>query len=181
MMQSIIKCGVATFASLGLSVFGSMPAVVAQTRTVAQPQAQAQVQARSAPGLPSPETMLALVRTHMLALDHAVRTGRFDVLHALSGPYLRNRLTVEQLALAFRRLQIERPDLVAAAITTPTLARAPTLSADGMLRLGGTFPVQGKEIRFEMVFESPGREWQLAGLDVGVIDAVATNAVQRRK
>lgn len=173
MMRLLSRRGALAFALPVLMVLGSAAAVVAQPQT--------QMQARPAPGLPSPETMLALVRTHMLALDHAVRTGRFDVLHALSGPFLRNRLTVEQLALAFRRLRAERPDLVAAAITTPTLSAAPSLSADGMLRLGGAFPAQGREIRFEMVFESSGREWQLAGLDVGVIAAVATNAPQRRK
>ena len=62
------------------------------------------------PSLPTPEVMLALIRTHLLALDHAIRTGNFYVLHALSGPFLQSRLTPEQLSQAFAALKSERPD-----------------------------------------------------------------------
>lgn len=119
------------------------------------------------PAMPTPETLLALVRTHVLALDHALRTGNFYVLHALSGPFLQSRLTPEQLSQTFKSLKTDRPDLVAAAITTPSLAVAPAFAKNGMLWLKGTFPTSPKQIRFEMMFEVTAQEWRLAGLDIG--------------
>lgn len=119
------------------------------------------------PNMPSPETLLALARTHILALDHALRTGNFYVLHALSGPFLQSRLTPEQLANAFKPLKTERLDLVAAAIATPGLASAPAFTKNGMLWMKGEFPTRPKAIRFEMMFEVVNGEWRLAGLDIG--------------
>lgn len=126
------------------------------------------------PNMPSPETMLALVRTHILALDHALRTNNFYVLHALSGPFLQTRMTPEQLSQAFKQLKADRPDLVAAAIATPALSAAPTLMKNGMLWLKGVFPTKPKQIRFEMVFEVVGQEWRLAGLDIAGGASLAT-------
>lgn len=116
--------------------------------------------------LPSAETMLALVRTHILALDHALRTNNFYVLHALGGPFLQSRLTPEQLAQAFANLKADRPDLAAVAIMTPVLTVSPEITASGMLQMVGQFPTKPKEIRFEMVFQPSGGEWRLAGMNI---------------
>jgi hypothetical protein len=118
-----------------------------------------------APSVPSPETLLALVCTNLLALDHAPRTNNFSVLHALAGPHLRTRLTIEGLAL----LRAQRPDLAVVAIATPILSEQPQIAPNGMLRLVGAFPVQPQQIRFEMIFEAFGGEWRLAGMNVAAV------------
>lgn len=111
--------------------------------------------------------MLALIRTHILALDHALRSNSFVVLHAISGPYLQSRLTPERLSEAFAPLKASRPDLAAVAIKTPNLVAAPAFTKNGMLWLKGTFPTSHADVSFEMVFEISSSEWRLAGLDVG--------------
>ena len=157
---------------LGLGLLAAVVASVSkaqsQSRLGAPAPTPAAVERPAAkPNMPSPETLLALVRTHILALDHALRTGNFYVLHALSGPFLQSRLTPEQLSNAFKPLKTERLDLVAAAISTPTLAAAPAFTKNGMLWIKGEFPTRPKPIRFEMVFEVVSVEWRLAGLDIG--------------
>lgn len=128
------------------------------------------------PSVPPPETMLALVRTNVLALDHALRSNNFAVLHTMASPFLQQRLTVEQLAQAFAGLRAQRPDLVAVAVSTPVLTAQPTVLQNGMLRLVGQFPTQSQKIRFEMLYEATRGEWRLAGMDVGAGDAPAAAA-----
>ena len=158
--------------ALAAAIVASISSARSQSRLgapVATPAAAPSVAERPAakPNMPSPETLLALVRTHVLALDHALRTGNFYVLHALSGPFLQSRLTPEQLANAFKPLKAERLDLAAAAIVTPTLASAPAFTKNSMLWMKGEFPARPKTIRFEMMFEVVNAEWRLAGLDIG--------------
>lgn len=119
--------------------------------------------------VPSPETMLALVRTNLLALDYALRTGNFSVLHSMGSPFLQSRLSVEGLAQAFAPLRAQRPDLAAVAIATPALTEQPAIGQNGMLRLVGAFPVKPQQIRFEMLFEAAAGEWRLAGMNVAAV------------
>lgn len=121
--------------------------------------------------VPSPETLLALVRTNLLALDHALRTNNFAVLHALGSPYLQSKLSVDGLAQAFAQLRAQRPDLAAVAIVTPALTEQPAIVQNGMLRLVGAFPLQPQQIRFEMLFEASAGEWRLAGMNVAAVRA----------
>lgn len=116
--------------------------------------------------LPPPETLLALVRTNLIALDHACRTGNFSVLRELSGPFLRSKLSVDALASSFANLCASKADMVAVSIVTPTLTEQPALVANGMLRLVGSFAIRPSDIRFEMLFEAAGGEWRLAGMNV---------------
>ncbi len=156
--------------ALAAAIVASISSARSQSRLgapVATPAPSATERPAAKPNMPSPETLLALVRTHVLALDHALRTGNFYVLHALSGPFLQSRLTPEQLANAFKPLKTERLDLVAAAIATPGLASAPAFTKNGMLWMKGEFPTRPKTIRFEMMFEIVNGEWRLAGLDIG--------------
>jgi hypothetical protein len=132
-----------------------------------------------APSLPAPETMLALVRTSLLALDHALRTGNFTVLHGLGSPFLQQRLSVDQLARAFVALREKRPDLAAIAVATPMLTQQPLILENGMLRLTGHFPTRKQDIRFEMVFEAASGEWRLAGMDVAAGDIAAAQPAHK--
>lgn len=118
------------------------------------------------PSVPSPETLLALVRTNLVALDHACRTGNFSVLRDLSGPFLRSKLSVDALASSFVNVCASRADLVAVSIVTPTLTEPPALMSNGMLRLVGTFAIRPSDLRFEMLFEAATGEWRLAGMNV---------------
>jgi hypothetical protein len=149
------------------------PALPVQPQAPAQGQPQAY---QNAPNIPSPEALLALVRTHILALDHAIRANNFTVLHAISGPILQQKLNPQQLADAFASLRAQRVDLVAAAFATPVLTEQPGISQNGLLRLAGGFPTRPMELRFEMVFQVAGGEWRLAGMNVAGVPTPAAPA-----
>jgi hypothetical protein len=170
----------ALFAALSLpllasSVAAQQPPAGTGTQVPKTPPAQAQpIPPQPALAVPSPETMLALVRTSLIALDHALRTGNFTVMLALGAPFLQANFTPERLAAAFANLRSQRPDLAATTIVTPQLTEAPVIAPNGMLRLAGGFPTRPNEIRFEMMFQAAGGEWRLAGMNVAAVPVAAT-------
>jgi len=86
--------------------------------------------------VPPPEVLLALIRSAMIGLDHANRTGNYSVLRELGGPVLQQHSSA-QLSEAFASLRASRIDLLPAAILRPQLTEEPTISPQGLLQLAG--------------------------------------------
>jgi hypothetical protein len=135
----------------------------------AQPQQQAL-------HVPSPEALLALIRSALIGLDHANRTGNYSVLREIGGPALQ-RLSTAQLASAFASLRAAKVDLLVSAVTTPQLTQKPAISPQGgLLQLVGFFPTQPRRLLFNIVYQPAGGEWRLAGLNVGLEAAASAKA-----
>lgn len=120
--------------------------------------------------IPSPEVLLVLVRSALIALDHANRTGNYTVLRELGGPGLQ-RHSSAQLSNSFANLRNQQVDLLPVAIVTPQLTRPPSVSPEGLLQLIGLFPTQPRHIQFEIVYQPVGGQWRLFGLNVGLAAA----------
>jgi len=120
----------------------------------------------------SPELMLLMVRTTMIALDQANKTGNYSVLRKLGGPGLQ-RATPEQLAKTFEVLRAAKVDLAPASIVTPELSETPAISPEGLLNLTGFFPTRPSQIQFRLVFEAVGDAWKPYGLSVSLVPAPA--------
>jgi len=125
--------------------------------------------------VPQPEVLLVLIRSALIGLDHANRTGNYSVFRELGGPGLQQHSSA-QLSNAFAALRNGKIDLLPAAILTPQLTQQPTVSAEGLLQLIGFFPTQPKRIQFHIVYQPAGGQWRLAGLNVGLADAPAPAA-----
>ena len=149
--------------------------------TASQPPSSAGKFASPAPGkqqpsqpptiaVPSPEVLLVLVRSALIALDHANRTGNYTVLRELGGPGLQ-RHSSAQLSNAFANLRNQQVDLLPVAIVTPQLTRPPSVSADGLLQLIGFFPTQPRHIQFEVAYQPVSGQWKLFGLNVALAAA----------
>jgi hypothetical protein len=125
--------------------------------------------------VPPPEALLALIRSAMIGLDHANRTGNYSVLRELGGPALQ-QLSTAQLANAFASLRAAKVDLLVAAIATPHLTQQPTIAPQGgLLQLVGFFPTQPRRLQFHIVYQPAGGEWKLAGLNVGLAEVAPAN------
>jgi hypothetical protein len=125
--------------------------------------------------VPPPEALLALIRSAMIGLDHANRTGNYSVLRELGGPALQ-QLSTAQLAKAFANLRAAKVDLLVAAISTPQLTQQPTIAPQGgLLQLVGFFPTQPRRLQFHIVYQPAGGEWKLAGISVGVAEVAPPN------
>src|SRR3979409_2345224 len=119
------------------------------------------------PPLPvSLEQALYLIRSTLLTLNDANRTGNYTVLRDLAAPDFQARNTAADLAATFTDLRRRNFDLFAVAVTAPQLTASPALDANRLLRLTGLFPTRPLQINFDLVFEVVNGRWCLDGLSV---------------
>lgn len=116
--------------------------------------------------VPKPETMLALIRLYLVGLDQAIKANDFRVLHAISSPVLKSKISPDQLAKAFADLRARRVDLAAVVIVTPEITQSPAVLPGNILNLVGHIPTQPLRIGFQMQFEPAGGQWRLRGMNV---------------
>jgi hypothetical protein len=154
---------------------GTKPAPAPPKQLQQQPPQQQVLQ------VPPPEVLLVLIRSAMIGLDQANRTGNYSVLRELGGPALQ-QLSTAQLANAFANLRTAKVDLLVAAIATPQLTQQPTIAQQGgLLQLVGFFPTQPRQIQFHIIYQPAGGEWRLAGLNVGLAEAPPANGTTDSK
>jgi hypothetical protein len=136
------------------------------------PKSKPAVPAQTGIQVPQPEVLLLLIRSALIGLDHANRTGNYSVLRELGGPGLQQHSSA-QLSNAFAALRTNKIDLLPAAILTPQLVQQPAVSPEGLLQLIGYLPTQPKRIEFHIVYQPAGGQWKLFGVNVGLADAPA--------
>jgi hypothetical protein len=128
------------------------------------------------PAVPGPELLLLLVRTAMIGIDQANKTGNYAVLREMGGPGLR-AYTVSQLAKVFEGLRQHKIDLAPAAVVTPELIEQPVISSEGLLTLAGLFPTKPLQIQFRFVYQADHGSWKPFGLSVSMVPtAVASSS-----
>ena len=180
-MTARISCLLIAVLALLVGAASAQPAPKTADPTASQPPSSAGKFASPSPGkqqpsqpatiaVPSPEVLLVLVRSALIALDHANRTGNYTVLRELGGPGLQ-RHSSAQLSNAFANLRNQQVDLLPVAIVTPQLTRPPSVSADGLLQLIGFFPAQPRHIQFEVAYQAVSGQWKLFGLNVALAAA----------
>jgi hypothetical protein len=147
-------------------------AVVPGIAVAQQKGAPAQKDAAPQAALPvSIEQALYLIRSTLLALNDANRTGNYTVLRDLAAPDFQARNTAADLAQSFADLRRRNFDLFAVALAAPQLSTAPYLDPNKMLRLIGYFPTRPLQINFDLTFQNVGGQWRLFGLSVATPQA----------
>jgi hypothetical protein len=137
----------------------------AQTPAAAPPQQQQ---------LPvSLEQALYLIRSTLLTLNDANRTGNYTVLRDLAAPDFQAANTAADLAQNFTDLRRRKFDLFTVALAAPQLTAPPALDDHGMLHLNGFFPTRPLQINFELMFQNTGGQWRLFGISVATPQVAA--------
>jgi hypothetical protein len=119
------------------------------------------------------EQALYLIRSTLLTLNDANRSGNYTVLRDLAAPGFQAKNSAADLALIFSDLRRRNVDLYAVALLAPQLARPPALEANGMLRLSGHFPTRPLQINFDLLFQNVDNHWRLFGVSVATPKAPA--------
>jgi hypothetical protein len=109
---------------------------------------------------------LYLVRSTLLRLNDANRSGNYTVLHDLAAPGFREKNSPADLALIFSNMRRRHFDLFAVALAGPQFTAPPHLENNGMLRLTGYFPTRPMQIKFDLLFQNVGNQWRLFGISV---------------
>lgn len=143
------------------------------TPVVATPPAPPQVR------MPSPEAMIIMIRSSLVALSHANLTNNYSVLNGLGSANFRQNNPTVKLAQTFESFRTNRIDLSPVVFLTPQLAQQPTITAN-RLRLVGFFPSQPMRVNYDLMFEPEQGVWKLFGISVNLqrSEAQATKPAQ---
>lgn len=109
---------------------------------------------------------LYLIRSTLLTLNDANRSGNYTVLRDLAAPGFQGKNSAADLAQIFADLRRRHVDLFAVALMAPQLSSPPSLDGNRMLRLSGFFPTQPLRINFDLLFQNIDQSWRLFGISV---------------
>lgn len=124
------------------------------------------------PQIPSPEAMIVLIRSSLIALNQANITNNYTVLNGIGSPTFREANPPQRLAQTFAGCRAANIDLASVAYVTPQLNEQPRLS-NGRMRLTGYFPTEPMRIDYDLQFEPSGGVWRLFSLGVNLVPAAA--------
>jgi hypothetical protein len=111
--------------------------------------------------------VLILVRSTLIALDQANKTGNYTVLRDLGSPAFQAN-TAARLGEIFAGLRHEHLDLSGVAVLDPELTLLPQIDAEGMMRMTGFFPSAPAQINFDLVYAPVNGQWRLFAITVGL-------------
>ncbi|MBB5753918.1 hypothetical protein [Prosthecomicrobium pneumaticum] len=153
-------------AGLRLAAAAALLHLASGVLPAAVPAALAQ-QAEAVPAQIDRNGVLTLIRTALLALDAANKTGNYTVLRDLGSPEFRAN-TAADLAEIFAAQRKDGLDLSAVAVLEPQLTVLPQIEASGMMRMAGFFPSVGRQVNFELGYVPVNGQWRLFGLSVAL-------------
>jgi hypothetical protein len=127
---------------------------------------------KPAPAAPTPAPIdrngvIILIRSTLLALDDANKTGNYTVLRDLGSPGFQAN-TDARLAEIFASQRKDNIDLSGVAVLDPQLTLLPQIEANGMMRMAGFFPSVPTQVNFELAYAPVNRQWRLFGVSVSL-------------
>lgn len=140
----------------------ALPQRLSATKTAAPPKPRPAASPGTTPQL------IYLVRSALMTLDDANRTGNYSVLRDRSGTAFQKRNSAADLAQTFHGFRAQRIDLAAAALLEPQLigpVKRP--NAETMIVTGG-FATVPRPVLFELGFVAEDGQWRIDQLSVGL-------------
>lgn len=111
--------------------------------------------------------VLILIRSTLLALDQANKTGNYTVLRDLGSPNFQAN-SAAGLGDIFANQRKQALDFGAVAVLDPQLTLLPQIEPNGMLHMAGFFPSVPMQVNFELLFEPVNRQWKIYGVSVNL-------------
>jgi len=167
--------------TLTLGALSSAFAQGQQTPPPATPGAPAPQTGAAQAGTPQPikidpGSLLILIRTLLITLDQANKTGDYSVLRDMGAPDFVLGNSPARLAEIFASQRSQQLDMASVAILEPQLTLQPQIEANGMLHFGGFYPAGPAQLKFEFLLQSVSKQWRLYGLAVNLAQAGANPA-----
>jgi hypothetical protein len=111
--------------------------------------------------------VLILIRSSLLALDQANKTGNYTVLRDLGAPGFQSN-TAARLGEIFAKLRNDNLDLSGVAVIDPQLNLLPQIEANGLMHMAGFFPSVPTQVNFDLAFAPVNGQWRLFGISVSI-------------
>jgi hypothetical protein len=111
--------------------------------------------------------VLILIRSSLLALDQANKTGNYTVLRDIGAPGFQSN-TAARLGDIFAKLSNDNLYLSGVAVIDPQLNLLPQIEANGLMRMAGFFPSVPTQVNFDLSFAPVNGQWRLFGISVSI-------------
>jgi hypothetical protein len=111
--------------------------------------------------------VLILVRSTLLALDHANKTGNYTVLRDIGAPGFQSN-SAARLGEIFAKLRNDNLDLSGVAVIDPQLNLLPQIETNGLMHMAGFFPSVPTQVNFDLSFAPVNGQWRLFGISVSI-------------
>jgi hypothetical protein len=111
--------------------------------------------------------VLILIRSTLLALDQANKTGNYTVLRDIGAPGFQSN-SAARLGEIFAKLRNDNLDLSGVAVIDPQLNLLPQIEANGLMRMAGFFPSVPSQVNFDLAFAPVNGQWRLFGISVSI-------------
>jgi hypothetical protein len=150
----------------GLLILGAVTTAAQQTPPQPHQTPPSQQQAAK-PANIDRNGVLMLIRSTLLALDHANKTGNYTVLRDLGAPGFQVN-TAAKLAEIFAKQRGDKLDLSGLAVIDPQLSLLPQIEPNGLLHMAGFFPSVPSQVNFELMFAPVEGQWRVFGVSLSV-------------
>ena len=111
--------------------------------------------------------VLILIRSSLLALDQANKTGNYTVLRDIGAPGFQSN-SAARLGEIFVKLRNDNLDLSGVAVIDPQLSLLPQIEANGLMHMTGFFPSVPTQVNFDLSFAPVNGQWRLFGISVSI-------------
>jgi hypothetical protein len=135
---------------------------------VAQQEAKPAVAQEPKPAQIDRNGVIILIRSSLIALDQANKTGNYTVLRDLGAPNFQATNTAARLGDIFAGLRRDKVDLSGVAALDPQLTLLPQIEANGLMHMTGFFPSVPAQVKFELAYAPVDGQWKLFGISVGL-------------
>ena len=113
--------------------------------------------------------LVTLIKSTIMAVQHANQTGNYSVLRDLGSPVFRERFDQARLTAVFANLRSRGVNLSPVLFLAPNLTKQPEMTEGNELHVVGDFPTQPLQIQYEMLFLQLDGVWRLNGLAVDAV------------
>ncbi len=117
---------------------------------------------------PNPLVTSMLIRSTLIAVNHANLTNNYAVLRSLSSPTFQIANSGKKLRKIFAKLRGKKFDLSPVVLYRPILAQPASILKDGRLRLTGFFNTKPARVAFDLLYSRFASKWKLEAIAVNV-------------
>jgi hypothetical protein len=111
--------------------------------------------------------VVILIRSTLLALDQANKTGNYTVLRDIGAPGFQSN-SAARLGEIFAKLRNDNLDLSGVAVIDPQLNLLPQIEPNGLMHMAGFFPSVPSQVNFDLSFAAVSGQWRLFGISVSI-------------
>jgi len=133
--------------------------------------ARAQQTAQTSPAKPAQidrNGLLILLKSTLIALDQANKTGNYSVLRDLAAPGFAAANNPARLTEIFANLRRDKVDLAGVLMLEPQLTVMPEITQNGMMHFAGFFPSAPQQLNFELLYAPVEGQWRLFGISANL-------------